>query len=91
MKSLKGYSAEKAFDRDGNTSQDDVYRQFEDARQKYGHMNENELLSELKRQIDEQKRSGSYSKERINAYVEALQPYLSDEQRKRLTDILGEL
>lgn len=91
MKSLKGYSGEKEFVHNDDATNDDVYRRFEDVRQKYGHMNESELLCELKRQVEEQKRSGNYSKERINAYEEALRPYLSDEQRKKLADILGKL
>lgn len=89
MKSLKGYTVNGNTNAGRESREKDFSDQLERAKQKYGDMSENALLAELKNQIEAQKRSGTYSSERMMSYVRTLEPYLNDEQKKRLNEIIG--
>lgn len=82
MKSLK------SFDRGRETKSANA--EFESAKEKYGGMDENALISELRHKIGEAKENGTFNKAQMESYIEYLSPYLTTEQKKIVSDIVNE-
>lgn len=55
---------------------------------KYSGCSENELMSELKKVTDQQKRSGQFSEADLSAAESSILPYLNEEQQAKLRQIL---
>lgn len=83
MKQLKNYKTSTHEDTTTPESE------FEHAKEKYGNMEEDALIEELKKQISEQKNSGSYSAAQMHEIVRYLTPYLSEAQKNKIESIIG--
>jgi len=55
----------------------------------FGGMSNDQLMRELSKHITAKKRAGKEAE--IHSILERIKPFLSDEQRKRLTDIMGSI
>ncbi len=57
--------------------------------EKYAGMDENELRSELIRQVASAKSDGTFSPEQIDEFVEIVSPNLDDEARAKLMELVS--
>lgn len=55
---------------------------------KYDNFNEDQLIAELIRSVKKSKDEGIYSKEQMKNFIELMSPQLSDEQRKKLSNLV---
>ncbi len=81
MKQLKNYKTSK--------SVSDSESELKQAKAKYGAMEEDELIEELKKQISEQKKAGNYSFAYMTEIVDRLSPYLNESQKEKIKKIIG--
>lgn len=81
MKELKNFSAEN-----GDISDRDVVKQ---AVNKYKDKDEPELVSELEKAVARAKADGSFDREAIDNFARLVSPYLSDEQREKLDNLIA--
>lgn len=51
---------------------------------KYGSMNEEQLIDELIKKVNEQKSNGTYDKKQIENFVKIISPKLNEKQRQKL-------
>ena len=79
MKNLKNYGKNN-----GNNANSDAFSAYEQAKRKYGNMNEDALISELKKQIEKSKKDGTFSEQKLQNQIDAMMPYLTAEQRAKL-------
>ena len=69
----------------GNLNEADVKR----AIKHFGGMSNDQLMRELSKHISAKKRAGKETE--IHGIIERIKPFLSDEQRKRLGEIMGSI
>ncbi len=81
MKELKNFSAEN-----GDITDRDVVEQ---AVNKYKDKDELELVSELEKAVARAKADGSFDREAIDNFARLVSPYLSDEQREKLDNLIA--
>lgn len=55
---------------------------------KYDGFSEDQLIEELIRSVKKSKNDGSYSGEQMRGFIELMSPQLSDEQRKKLNNLV---
>ena len=63
----------------------------EDLYNKYKDKNEDELLFELLKNVELQKKEGKFNYEALVKIIEKMSPFLSDEQRIRIKEILKKI
>ena len=63
----------------------------EDLYNKYKDKNEDELLFELLKNVELQKKEGKFNYETLVKMIEKMSPFLSDEQRIRIKEILKKI
>ena len=66
----------------------ELRKNVDELMQKYGGRSESELMSELKKVTDQQKRSGQFSEAELAAAENSILPYLNEEQQAKLRQIL---
>ena len=69
----------------------EIRKNVDELMQKYGGRSETELMSELKKVADQQKRSRQFSEAELSAAENSILPSLSDEQPAKLRQILAAL
>ncbi len=69
----------------------EVRRDIEPLLKKYSGMSESELMRELKEATGRQKAEGRFDEASVKKGMDAIMPMLSDEQKKKLFDIMGML
>ena len=85
MKNLRGYKSNEKSNKEKLKAAgiDDT------AAEKYGDMDEDELLIALRESVKKAKREGTFNSEQLQYFVKMLSPQLSEEQRKKLKEILS--
>lgn len=66
-------------------------KEFEKLYDEYKDKNEDELLSELMKNVQKQKRDGTFNYDSIAKTVDGLSPFLTKEQNLKIKDILKQL
>ena len=66
----------------------ELRKNVDELMQKYGGRSESELMSELKKVTDQQKRSGQFGEAELSAAENSILPYLNEEQQAKLRQIL---
>lgn len=66
----------------------ELRKNVDELMQKYGGRSETELMSELKKVTDQQKRSGQFSEAELSAAENSILPCLNEEQQAKLRQIL---
>lgn len=59
--------------------------------EKYKNYSQDELLQELMRSVNAQKRNGTFDKERLLSTLSLVMPSLNSEQRRKLEELLSHL
>ena len=55
---------------------------------KYDGFNEDQLIEELIRSVKKSKDEGNYSAEQMKGFIELVSPQLSDEQKKKMSNLI---
>lgn len=69
------------------SANNDVRSEFD----KYKNFSQNELMSELLKKVNQSKQNGTFDKSALLAFVSAISPKLSEDDRKRLLDLIESL
>lgn len=56
---------------------------------KYRDKNEEELMSELKKAVKAAKEDGTFNEQSIENFADLVSPYLSDEQKEKLSGLIS--
>jgi len=86
MRQLKNFSS-------GNKNKQNSNETVNAVMGKYGSMNEEQLIDELIKKVNEQKSNGTYDKKQIENFVKIISPKLNEKQRqklKRMVDFIDE-
>lgn len=71
----------------GNVNEEDVTKMFE----KYKDKSESELMAELMKEASRGKRDGTFDAGKIRSFQESVAPYLTDEQREKMKNLISML
>lgn len=66
----------------------ELRKDVDELMQRYSGRSEDELMSELIKVTDQQKRSGQFSEAELSAAESSIMPYLNEEQQAKLKQIL---
>ena len=66
-------------------------KKVEDVYEKYKDKNEDELLSELYKNINIQKQNGTFNYESLVSAVNKISPFLNNEQKLKIKDLLEKI
>lgn len=59
-----------------------------EAMQKYGNLNENELMKQLQNKVEESKRNGTFNPGEVLEFASRVSPMLDEKQREKLANLL---
>lgn len=54
-------------------------------------LDENRLMEELFKSVDEAKKNGEFSEEKVSGFMSKVSPMLSNEQREKMSSLLNKL
>ncbi len=57
----------------------------------YKNMNSSELLTQLKKQVENQKKDGSFNFDNLTSSLNQIMPFLNEEQKNNLMTILNQI
>lgn len=77
-----------------NTKQNDLEKESKKAEKLYNiykDKSQDELIEELYKHVEKQKRDGTFNYEALSNMLNKLTPYLSEEQQQKMKEILEDL
>ncbi len=88
----KNSQAKKTTDKTKNEMNNNVHQKsVEELYDTYKDMNQDQLLSQLFKQVENQKKDGTFNFERLNDYAKQISPFLNEEQKNNLMTILNQI